>query len=300
MIDWHTPTLDDIAILQKCALNNSLLGNNYSAVNSFLYNLKYNSKLAIVDNWIFEEYIVEDGVVFTFPHNIDGDNTDLGLAIDILKKESESLNQPCVFRNITAVEKDMLVKINPSVLVTDAPELSDYIYLKDNLANLPGSRYSKKRNHVNQFVKKYPDYQFEVLTKANLDKAAEVEDIWLNDSDDEDLVMERKIIQKAFDNFNQLEKHCGLTGGIIYIQNQPVAFCLASRLSDEITDIHFEKCIEPFAHDGGYAIINKEFAGIVPTKYLNREEDLGIEGLRKAKLSYYPETVLDKFIVLLP
>lgn len=297
-MDWHTPTLKDIEILQKSACNNSLFGNNYSAVNSFLYNLKYNSQIAIYNNWVFEKYSVEEGAVFNFPHNIDGDNTDLQSAISLLESESKELNQPCVFRNITSKEKDMLLKINPQILVTDAPELSDYIYLTENLASLPGSKYSKKRNHINQFIKKYPDYRFEVLTAANLDEAREVEEKWLDGSTDEDLLTEQKIIYKAFDNFEQLANLCSLTGGLIYIQNQPIAFCLASTLSSEITDIHFEKCIEPFAHDGGYAIINKEFAKTVTTKYLNREEDLGIEGLRKAKLSYYPEIILEKFIVL--
>lgn len=295
-MDWHTTSLDDIEVLQKAAFCNSLLGNNYSAINSFLYNLKYNSQIAILNNWVFEKYCVNTDVVYSFPHNIEGDNTDLKTAISLLQAESKAINQPCVFRNITEKEKDMLTEIDPNFLITETPELSDYIYLTENLASLPGSKYSKKRNHINQFTKKHPEYQFEVLTAANLDKALEVEENWLDGSTDEDLLTERKIIQKAFHNFNQLEKLCGLSGGLIFVQNKPIAFCLASTLSSEITDIHFEKCIEPFAHDGGYAIINKKFAETISTKYLNREEDLGIEGLRKAKLSYYPETVLKKFI----
>lgn len=298
-MDWYTPTLSHIEMLQKNAFNNSLMGNNYSALNCFLYNLKYNSQISITNNWIFEKYFVDGQTVFTFPHNIDGNYSDLKLALSSLMTEADLKKQPCILRNITAEEKDSLLKIYPNAKVKIARELGDYIYLTENLSNLPGSKYSKKRNHINQFTKKYPDYRFENLSSANLDKALEIEEKWMAGSKDNDLLMELKIIQKAFENFTQLEKTCGLTGGIVFVQNQPIAFCLASRLSQEITDIHFEKCIEPYAHDGGYAIINKEFAKTVSTKFLNREEDLGIEGLRKAKLSYYPETVLDKFIVVL-
>lgn len=295
-MDWHTPTLDDMGILQKSASCNALLGNNYSAVNSFLYSLKYDSEILIKDNWLFEKFIVDGQKVYSFPHNIDGDNSQLQNAISFLKSDVKDLNQPFIFRNITAQEKDLILKICPDVEVVAAPELGDYIYLTENLANLPGSKYSKKRNHVNQFVKKYSDYRFEILTDGNLDKAMEIEEKWLGESNDENLLAERQIILKAFENFNQLQQICGLCGGIVFVENQPIAFCLASTLSSEITDVHFEKCIEPFAHDGGYAIVNKEFAKTVSTKYLNREEDLGIEGLRKAKLSYYPEMILEKFI----
>ena len=76
-----------------------------------------------------------------------------------------------------------------------------------------------------------------------------------------------------------------------------MAFCIASLLSQNITDVHFEKCLSTYTRDDGYAIINNEFSKTVQTEYINREEDLGIEGLRKAKLSYYPEKVLEKFRV---
>lgn len=298
-MNWHNPTLDDLAILQKSADGNSLLGNNYSAVNSFLYNLKYNSQISINDGWIFEKYFIDGKLYFSFPHNIEGNNDNLKKALSFLENESKSANEPFILRNITLQEKDLLLQINPDVEITENPELSDYIYLTEDLALLPGSKYSKKRNHINQFIKNYPDYRFELLNSSNIEKALEVEEEWLNGSLDKDLLMEKEIIKKAFENFQRLESICKMSGGLIYAENKPVAFCIASLLSSQITDIHFEKCIEPFAKAGGYSIINKEFSKTISTKYLNREEDLGIEGLRKAKLSYYPEMVLEKFSVRL-
>lgn len=298
-LDWHNPNISDIEILQKSSINNQLFGNNYSAVNSYLYSRKFNSQIALINNWILEKYTIDNKEVFTFPHNIDGNSSTKNEIISILKDEARNSNKACIFRNITSQEKDILLNYDSKAKIEPSKELNDYIYLSENLANLPGSKYAKKRNHINQFVKKYPDYVFEFLNEANLHKAFEVEEKWLGDNQDKDLLTERSIIQNAFDNFTNLNRLCNLKGGLILVHNEPIAFCLASTLNTQITDIHFEKCIAPFSQDGGYAIINKDFSKTISTKYINREEDLGIEGLRKAKLSYYPEIILDKFIVTL-
>ena len=103
------------------------------------------------------------------------------------------------------------------------------------------------------------------------------------------------MINEALENFDYLFKEIQFSGLIGYADGIPFAFCLSSRLSEDVTDIHFEKCLSSFARDGGYAVINNECAKTITTKYINREEDLGIEGLRKAKLSYYPEIIIPKF-----
>ena len=87
-----------------------------------------------------------------------------------------------------------------------------------------------------------------------------------------------------------------LKGGVLYIDEKPVAMTLASPISSLVLDIHFEKALSSVAKDGAYAVINNLFAKTCTNyKYLNREEDLGIEGLRKAKLSYKPALLLNKF-----
>ena len=173
------------------------------------------------------------------------------------------------------------------------------------MADLPGKKYSKKRNHINQFKNKYSDYKFEPLCLENLELARGIEEKWLEESAAyaqetgglSDLQAEREIIFRALDNFEVFSKVCGMTGGILFVEGVPAAFCVASLLSQNVTDVHFEKCLSAYGRDGGYAMINNQFAKIARTEFLNREEDLGIEGLRKAKLSYYPERVLEKFSV---
>lgn len=302
-MNWHTLSLPELEILQKSSVNNGFLANNYGAVNSFLYEEKFHSQIDFKDGWVLERYESAGKYCFSFPHNIEGDSSKLSDMIAVLSDEAKSLNSPLIFHNVTLEEKEILCGIFPDVKFTPTPESGDYIYLTEKLANLTGKKCSRKRNHIHQFESKYPDFSFEPLTLQNLDAAKEVEEKWFAENSDfasengtlSDLEFEKKIIFSVFENFDFFSKTCGATGGILFIEGQPVAFCFASLLSQKITDIHFEKCISPYARDGGYAVINKEFAKTVQTEFINREEDLGIEGLRKAKLSYYPEMVLEKF-----
>ncbi|MBR0497227.1 MAG: DUF2156 domain-containing protein [Treponema sp.] len=302
-MNWHTLSLPELEILQKSAVNNGFFANNYGAVNSFLYEEKFHSQIDFKDGWVLERYESAGKYCFSFPHNIEGDSSKLSDMIAVLSDEAKSLNSPLIFHNVTLEEKEILCGIFPDVKFTPTPESGDYIYLTEKLANLTGKKYSRKRNHIHQFESKYPDFSFEPLTLQNLDAAKEVEEKWFAENSEfasengtlSDLEFEKKIIFSVLENFDFFSKTCGASGGLLFIEGQPVAFCFASLLSQKITDIHFEKCISPYARDGGYAVINKEFAKTVQTEFINREEDLGIEGLRKAKLSYYPEMVLEKF-----
>lgn len=294
-MDWSTPFLENLETFQQCALANDFIANNYSAVNTFLYAKKFDSKISIQDGWVFEKYCSDGKCCHSFPHNINGDNSNYKEALRTLEKEC---GPNLFFSNITKEEKDMLLTVWPMAECVLDEASGDYIYLSQNLAELPGKLYSKKRNHLNQFKKKYCDYRFELLAENNLSAAMEVENKWLEDSGGEaDLLTEKDLIQKALDNFSALKKICGMSGGVVFVEEKPIAFCIASALSKDVTDVHFEKCVSPFDRDGGFAIINNEFSKTLSTKLANREEDLGIEGLRKAKLSYYPEQVLEKYDV---
>lgn len=308
-MNWQIPNFSQLEILQKSAFNNKFFANNYSAVNSILYQKKFNSKIALQDGWIFERYEHDGKFCFSFPHNIEGHTEKIDTALELLFEESKAAGSSLLFHNITITEKVILEKHFPEAKITQTPEYSDYIYLTENLAKLAGKKFSKKRNHIHQFENKYPAFEFEPLSDKNYAEVLKIEEKWLTENSEfaletgtmQDLLAEKEIIHTAIQNFADFSKICGLTGGILYVFSadrtgrEGIAFCLASVLSDKITDIHFEKCIAPFAHDGGYAVINQEFAKTVKTCYINREEDLGIEGLKKAKLSYYPEQILEKF-----
>lgn len=178
---------------------------------------------------------------------------------------------------------------------------SDYLYLKENLAQLQGQKYQKKKNHVLHFLKTYDNrWNFLHFDKSTVnDKIKQqillVEEKWFserNGSEFPELITEKNIISNAVKNFEILN----MSGGILFIDNKPVAMTLASPVSSSVLDIHFEKSLAEPAKNGAYAAINQFFAQkCTEYKYLNREEDLGIPGLRKAKLSYKPDIILDKF-----
>ena len=196
---------------------------------------------------------------------------------------------------------------------------SDYIYSVKILATLPGSDYRKKRNHISRFTRTYGQFELRAMTPANIADALEIEKRWLNDDgetatgnadcktpcdcaeaalaerseDEKSRMAEYCAIVEALENFDAL----GMKGGVLYVEGKPVGMTIASEIAPAVWDIHFEKVIGEYADNGGYAVINKLFAEhlvAAGATLINREEDIGLEGLRKAKLSYYPQTILNK------
>ena len=172
---------------------------------------------------------------------------------------------------------------------------SDYLYLTKSLAELPGGKYHKKKNHISQFMRKHPDTEYHPLSKELAPDALSVENEWFKANggdDDYDKKIECEIIKEALDLFDELN----LSGGILYADGKPVAMTIASAVTGYTADVHFEKAVPEYDRDGAYAVINRELAkAMIRFDYLNREEDLGIEGLRKAKLSYHPDILLAKW-----
>ena len=146
---------------------------------------------------------------------------------------------------------------------------------------------------------------FEPLTDANIPECIAMDNAWFAQRDSEMEAEEKKqlgyendAVHDALRNFDAL----GLIGGLIRAGGQVVAFSLGDRLGTDTFDVHFEKAFGDI--QGAYAVINREMARYVrqtypDVVYLNREDDVGIEGLRKAKLSYYPDILLEKYTAYL-
>ena len=170
----------------------------------------------------------------------------------------------------------------------------EYVYAIEDLAELKGKKYQPKRNHINRFLAQYPDARVLPLSEETLPDARALADRWYQRrSPEEDAGMELVALNRAFAHWNEL----GMEGLVLYVDGQPVAMTMGSRLDGETFDVHFEKADTDYP--GAYAVINRAFARHIREKhpdvrFLNREEDMGIEGLRKAKLSYYPHHMVEK------
>lgn len=169
---------------------------------------------------------------------------------------------------------------------------SDYIYLSENLISLSGKKYQSKRNLIKRF-KDNPNWSFEPITHKNVNECINLNHIWSDSKNvdvSEDMRIEIGAANTALAHFDAL----GLKGGLIRQNEKVVAYSIGEKLTDDTFVIHFEKALDI---KGCYQTINNEFASAYckDFKYVNREEDAGEEGLRKAKLSYNPEILLHKY-----
>ncbi len=172
----------------------------------------------------------------------------------------------------------------------------DYLYSVTDLAELKGRKYHKKKNLLNQFLKKY-DYSYLSLSAENIHLTTRMQEDWCTWRDcaaEEALDSENRAILKILDNWEEFDR---LMGGALMVDNRMVAYTLAEELADDNLVIHFEKGDADYK--GVYQAINQIFlqqAG-QPYQTVNREQDLGSEGMRKAKMSYNPIGYIEKYNV---
>lgn len=174
---------------------------------------------------------------------------------------------------------------------------SDYVYLSEDLIRLQGRKYHRKRNHIKQFKEKYT-YEYLPLTFERISDCLKLQTNWCDLRQCEaipGLYNESIAIQEALTHFETL----GMKGGVILINGNVEAFTLGEPLNPDTVVIHIEKANPVF--EGLYSVINQSFleSHWSSFTYVNREQDLGEEGLRKAKESYFPHRMINKYTIRL-
>lgn len=218
--------------------------------------------------------------------------------LDALIADAKERGIPCRITSLDCAAKETLERLYPGRFRFHCDEGSfDYVYDINDLADLPGKKYQKKRNHCNRFKSDYPDYTVAPLNDENLPLVKEMIEKWYKDRLEEnpnsDYLMEQTALSKALRHYKELE----MDGLVLFNGDDLLAFTLGSQLSPNTFDVHFEKA--RWDVNGAYAIINQEFARYIREKhphiqFLDREEDLGLEGLRIAKQRYFPHHMVEK------
>ncbi|MBR4309145.1 MAG: DUF2156 domain-containing protein [Oscillospiraceae bacterium] len=220
--------------------------------------------------------------------------------IPLLSQDAKERNLPLRLWGLTLEEARELEHLYPGRFQTEAfRDGFDYVYEIERLCSLGGKKLQSKRNHCNRFLAEHPNYEVRELTPELLPLCHEFTLNWyeahahLHDPSDYD--RERIAIEKAFCHFHELQ----MEGLALFDQGALLGFSMGNRIREDTFDVNYEKALA--AVNGAYPMVNREFARHLHQKYpeirfLNREDDMGIEGLRRAKESYYPDILLEKYV----
>lgn len=289
-------TIKDKEIITSFIFPSNYRNCDYSFANMCSWRFLYDSEYAVADDFLLIRFWIEDKTRLAYMAPVG--TGDLKHAVDLLEADSLEHGHPLCMLGVTPDAKEELEKAFPGgFFYIPERDYFDYIYLREDLAQLKGKKFQSKRNHINNFNKLYT-YEYIPITPELVPQCLELECKWYKanhtDEDAEDLNDERRSLTYALHHFEEL----GLLGGGICIDHQIIAFTFGSPINHNTFGVNVEKA--DINYEGAYAVINKEFASRLPEKYIyiNREEDLGIPGLRKAKLSYNPTILLEKNAVI--
>ena len=295
MIAFRDITIQDKDTITAYTMNSCRRNCDLSFSNLCSWRFLYHTKFAIINNFLVFKFWAGDELAYMMPVGEGNLEEVLNELIEDARREGEPF---CMLGVCSCMREDLEAIMPGQFGFTVDRDYADYIYLRSDLATLKGKKFQSKRNHINKFRNTYPDYKYSPITKDRIQECLELEAKWCkaNDCDQQEGTgNERRALIYALNHFEEL----GLTGGILHVNGQIVAFTFGMPINKETFGVHVEKADTSI--DGAYAMINYEFANHISEQYIyiNREEDLGIEGLRKAKLSYHPETILKKYMACL-
>ncbi len=292
MIDFKPVTLEDKELYQTFLMDGVERGCEYTFANIYLWGRQ---QAAIMHGHLVRFSQFNRQSVYPYPIG----NGDKKAVLDAIIADSKERGIPCRLTNMYKEEKETLENLYPGKFRFHCDRDGfDYVYDIHNLADLPGSKYHKKRNHYNRFKENFAGYTAAPITEDNLPLVMQMVETWYESKIQEnpkgDFHMEKVALSKALRHLKELN----MEGLMLLHEGEILAFTLGSKMSQDTFDVHFEKASADA--NGAYAAINCEFAKYIrdkypEIKYLNREEDMGIEGLRIAKERYYPHHMIEKY-----
>ena len=289
MIDFQKFDLSKKADYRQLLMSGGERGCEYSLAN---LNLWGRQRAAFLDGFLVLFSQFERNSVYPFPVG----KGDIKPVLDAIIEDARERGIVCRLTGLTAENTMLLEELYPGKFrFYPDRDGCDYVYRIEDLADLKGRKFQKKRNHLNRFREEHPDCETVPITLQSLPALEEMIAQWYkNRDDDRDYHLEQYALHRALCHMEELD----LEGIMLTENGRILAFSMGSPLSETTFDIHFEKAVEDV--DGAYPAINQAFAAHLRKKYprleyLDREDDMGIPGLRKAKLSYNPDHLVVKF-----
>ena len=287
MIEFKNIELSDKTWIDKFIRQADSRGCHLNFTNLFAWSGTYHYRAAqIKDYLLIKGNQTCGGLYYFYPLG----NGDVKPIIEILIEDAKTEGSSLV---LAGISKDNMLELQESFpdrfTYSYDRDSYDYLYNLDKMVSLSVKKLQSKRNHINRF-KENSDWGFELINSTNIDECWLMNKEWcrLHDcKDDIDLAHEACAVKACFKHYIEL----GLEGGLLRLNGKIIAFTMADRLNSDTYDIHIEKAFGEI--QGAYQMINREFAAHLQATYadiiyVNREEDVGFEGLRKAKLSYQP------------
>lgn len=291
MFDFRKIDISDKPWITELLRKSDFRGCEYSFANNMAWHRLYETKICRYKDF-YISCSEKDGLRFTFPAG-EGDYKEV---LTLLRKYAEERGEPFVVSSVLTENLPLFEEYFPGEYTVENDESgNDYIYLAENLRELKGKKYHGKRNHLKRFYE--TDWSYSKMTEKDFDECIEYAVRSYNENmsyDDESSVAEQFAINTFFNNFDALD----LMGGVIRVGGKVEGFTIGSRINSDTMDIHIEKANASI--NGAYTAVMNEFAKAESADftYINREEDLGLEGLRRSKRSYYPEFMLVKNTVI--
>lgn len=258
----------------------------------FLWQHAYHTMWAVEDGVLFIRAGYGDQTFFMPPFAGDGASFTHGLAL--IRDHLAEMGKPFMIKAASPWVVEKIQEFLPGKFnFVEDRDNWEYIYRTQDLINLPGKKFRMKKNHLNSFLRQYGDYVYEPITVDNTEETKAALAEWF--ARHGDIEEEKQAISLAFANWEAL----GMCGAVIRIYGRIEALTMGSFLNERVAHIHFEKANPEIR--GLYQAINREFLAreFSTTEFVNREEDLGLTGLRQAKMEYNPDHFAEKYDVTL-
>lgn len=294
MIKFKQIELSDKPKIDACLEGNIFRACDFCFANMFSWNAKFKTQYDVYHKTLFLRFVESDGHVY---YMMPIGPMPVKEAIELMKADAKACNIPFRMKGISLrmweiIQREMRGEFK---YIHDRNN-DEYIYLSEKLITLSGKKLQSKRNHINRFKADNPDWEYFPLTdREELMECMRMLDEWENLKENEKSLrydyIATKLMLKNFD-------YLGLKGGAIRVNGKIIAFTIGEKLTEDSFVVHVEKAFGEI--NGAYTIINQQFIQHEASefKYINREEDMGLDPLRKAKLSYQPDILLEEAILI--